>query len=94
MPIADLHVVFVPKIKIVLDTKTEAIENPCRVSSLPYWKTKSISVPDDMLIVHDEQYQTGHFDDYSDECYFRLRHDMNELQKPEILLKAQCAWPN
>lgn len=60
------------------------IENPCRASSLPYWKTKSISVPDDMLIVHDEQYQTGHFDEYNDERYFRLRHDMNELQKPEL----------
>ncbi len=60
------------------------IENPCKSSSLPYWKTKSISVPADMLIVHDEQYKTGNFDEYDDERYFRLQHSMNALLKPEL----------
>ena len=60
------------------------IENPCKSSSLPYWKTKSISFPVDMLIVHDEQYKTGNFDEYNDELYFRLQHSMNALLKPEL----------
>ena len=60
------------------------IQNPCRVSSLPFWKTKNIDVPADMLIVHDEQYQTGCFNEYDDERYFRLRHDMNGLHKPDL----------
>ena len=36
------------------------MKNPCRVSSIPYWKTKTVSVPDGMLIIHDELYN----DDY------------------------------
>ena len=37
-----------------------------------------------MLIIHEEQYQTGRFKTYDDERYFRLRHDLSELQKPEL----------
>ena len=62
----------------------EYIQNPCRASSLPYWKTKTISVPAGMLIAHDEQYQAGNFEEYDDERYFRLRHDMKDLQKPNL----------
>ena len=36
------------------------IKNPCRVSSIPYWKTKTISVPEGMLIIHDEQYNDNY----------------------------------
>jgi len=60
------------------------IENPCRVSFLPYWKTKSISVPADTLIIHEEQYRKGSFDEYDDERYFRLQHNMDGLRKPEL----------
>lgn len=60
------------------------IQNPCRASSLPYWKTKTISVPADMLIVHDEQYQACRFEEYDDERYFRLQHDLKDLQKPNL----------
>ena len=60
------------------------IENPCRAASLPYWKTKNIPVPADMLIIHEEQYQTGRFEAYDDERYFRLRHDLSEPRKPEL----------
>lgn len=60
------------------------IQNPCLMSSLPYWKTRNISVPADILIVHDEQYQTGNYDKYEDERFFRLRHGMSELRKPEL----------
>lgn len=62
----------------------EYIQNPCRVSSLPYWKIKTISVPADILIVHDEQYQANLFEEYDDERYFRLLHDLKDLQKPEL----------
>lgn len=62
----------------------EYIQNLCRASSLSYWKTKTISVPAGMLIVHDEQYQAGNFEEYDDERYFRLRHDMKDLRKPDL----------
>lgn len=60
------------------------IQNPCRMSSLPFWKTKNTPFPADILIIHDEQYQTSKYDKYDDERFFRLRHDMNELRKPEL----------
>lgn len=28
------------------------LENPCRTLSIPYWKYKSISVPDNIEIIH------------------------------------------
>ena len=41
------------------------INNPCRVSSIPYWKTKTISVPDGMLIIHDELYNDNYLNKYN-----------------------------
>ena len=64
--------------------RQDYLQNPCKVSSLPYWKTKNISVPDGMLVLHDEQYRCGGFDEYEDERYFRLLHDLNNLQKPVL----------
>ena len=47
------------------------MKNPCRVSSIPYWKTKTVSVPDGMLIIHDELYNDDYLNKYDDEPYIR-----------------------
>ena len=60
------------------------IKNPCKYSSLPYWKIKTISVPDELLILHDEQFQAGRFDAYLDEQFFRLKHELNNLRRPSL----------
>lgn len=60
------------------------IKDPCRISSLPYWKAKEMSVPEGMLIIHEDQYQDNSFGAYDEECYFRVKHDLKKLQKPKL----------
>lgn len=55
------------------------IKSPCRVSSIPYWKTKSIQIPEQMLIVHDNDFVPDAYLAYEDEIYFRLWHDLQDI---------------
>lgn len=60
--------------------KLKYINNPCRSLSIPYWKQKNICVPDNIKIVHNDDYNAADFDEYIDEQYFRLYHDLQEVQ--------------
>ena len=60
------------------------LNNPCSSSSIPYWKAKNISIPDNMKIVHDGDFSTELLKEYEDETYFRLHHSMKKLTKPEL----------
>ena len=57
------------------------LQNPCSSSSIPYWKAKTISVPDNMKIVHDRAFEEGLLLQYNDEKYFRLFHDLKNIEK-------------
>lgn len=61
-------------------TKKQYLENPCRAASIPYWKAVCISIPDNMKIVHDREFNTELLKRYIDEPYFRLRHCMLEVK--------------
>ena len=65
-------------------TKDYYLENPCRASSIPYWKAKTISVPDSMKILHDEDFTPELLKQYTDEQYFRLIHNLQNLKPAEI----------
>lgn len=65
-------------------TKEQYLENPCRAASVPYWKAVSISIPDNMKIVHNSELNTELLKQYVDEPYFRLQHRMSEV-KPASL---------
>ena len=60
------------------------LQDPCRASSIPLWKAREITVPDHMKILHDARFDPGLLQHYTDEPYFRLLHDMQQL-KPPIL---------
>lgn len=60
----------------------EYLLDPCRASSLPYWKAKSISIPDHMKIVHHENFDPNAWTDFCDDTYFRLRHDLQDMTAP------------
>lgn len=60
------------------------IENPCRASSLPYWKSRTISVPDHMKILHHDDFDPALWQDFADESYFRLLHDLRNLKAPSL----------
>ena len=59
------------------------LQNPCLSLSIPYWKAKNISVPDNMKIVHESGFLAELLKEYEDETYFRLYHSMKKLTKPE-----------
>ena len=59
--------------------KNEYLICPCKVSSIPYWKAKSITVPDGMSIVHQDNFNQIEYQHYIDEPYFRLIHNLQDL---------------
>lgn len=65
-------------------TKEQYKSNPCRSASIPYWKARSISVPDGMLILHNEDYRKENYTQYVDEPYFRLCHNLKGLSAPVL----------
>lgn len=64
--------------------KSDYVENPCRASSIPYWKAKAIVIPNDMRIIHQDDYAQEKFGQYTDQTYFRLIHYLREI--PALIL--------
>lgn len=60
-------------------SKNEYLICPCKVSSIPYWKAKSITVPDDISIVHQDNFYKTEYQHYIDEPFFRLIHSLQDL---------------
>jgi len=60
------------------------LQNPCALFSIPYWKAKQISIPDNMKIVHEKEFSIVLLKDYSDEPYFRMFHSLKELNKVKL----------
>ena len=58
-----------------MDVK-EYLQNPCGTLSIPYWKAKTLAIPDSMRIIHCSNWngQYGNF-----QSFFRIKHDLNDL---------------
>ena len=54
----------------------EYLQDPCGTLSIPYWKAKSIKVPDTVKIIHCRDWR-GQYDDY--QRFFRMKHSLNDL---------------
>lgn len=67
-----------------MERKAQYIENPCRTSSIPYWKTVGISVPENMNILHQDDFQVQLLTEYVDEPYFRLKHNLRDVKPAAI----------
>ena len=65
-------------------TKEQYLVDPCKASSIPYWKAKSITIPDGIKILHQDEYDSTEYQNYIDEPYFRLIHDLKGLSKPVL----------
>lgn len=65
-------------------TKEKYLSEPCKVSSIPYWKTKSITIPAGMKILHQDDFNEPEYRQYTDEPYFRLSHDLKGLSVPVL----------
>lgn len=57
----------------------EYLSDPCGMLSIPYWKSKELQVPPFIRIVHEQDYDAAAFADYTDEPYFRLKHDLQSI---------------
>ena len=64
--------------------KEQYLANPCKATSIPYWKAKAITIPDGMLILHQNDFSESEYQQYIDEPYFRLKHDMKSLSAPAL----------
>ena len=60
------------------------ISDPCRASSLPFWKTETIEIPENMLIVRGDEFDERILAEYDDVPYFKLVHRLKDLTKPRI----------
>lgn len=63
---------------------TNYLKNPCRFSSIPLWKQKAITIPDNIKIVHNDDYQAADFVGYIDRPYFRLFHNLKNLKQTDV----------
>ena len=69
-------------------TNESYLENPCRMSSIPLWKTRVMFLPDSIKIVHDADFDESMLKHYIDEPYFRLKHTLQNLTS--FALPVQC----
>lgn len=65
-------------------TKEEYLASPCKAASIPYWKAKSITIADDMVILHRDEFNRSECQQYFDEPYFRLIHTLQGLSAPTL----------
>lgn len=63
-------------------TKSQYLANPCKAASIPYWKAKSLIIPNGMKILHNDDYNIEASHQYTDETYFRLSHDLKGILEP------------
>ena len=59
-------------------------KDPCRTSSLPYWKTNAVVIPDNMTIIHHRDFIKEKHRNCIDTPYFRLIHHLQDLPAPEL----------
>lgn len=57
--------------------------SPCSASSLPYWKSKAFPVPEDMLVLREDE-AAALPADYDDVPYFKLIADPGSAEKPAL----------
>lgn len=63
---------------------SEYRKDPCGASALPLWKAERIAVPDNMRVVRDDAYDAAQYAAWHDTRYFKLRHDLKNLEKPAL----------
>ena len=75
--------------------KETYLSDPCGASSLAFWKTNSIPIPDDLLILreNDPRLAAARLQ-YADTPYFKLIHPMNHIVRPTLPDGFRFIGPN
>lgn len=66
--------------------KAAYLKDPCGTSSLPYWKSCEVKVPESMRVLREDEFGEKMLDRYRDDPYFKLRHDLSELKRETVPL--------
>ena len=61
----------------------EYLADPCRASSLPYWKAERFPVPQNVIVLRDDEYAAAP-PGGRDERYFKLMHDLKAVPEPRM----------
>ena len=72
-------------------TIKDYLADPCGASSLPYWKTEFVTVPDNIKIVKGEPPLPFRG---KDEAYFKLIHDLKTVREPRLPDGYMITQPN
>ena len=65
--------------------KETYLSDPCRASSLPFWKTNGVTVPGGMLILREDDPRLKELSHtYTDTPYFKLIHPMQRIDRCEL----------
>lgn len=73
-------------------TSEEYLRDPCRASSLPFWKAEQTLLPPHMAVIRDDLFRPERHRG-ADEPYFKLIHrlgDVGEPTLPEPFVLAPC----
>ena len=54
----------------------EYLQNPCGTLSIPYWKAKTLAIPDSVRVIHHSNW-IGQYSDF--QRFFRVKHDLKQL---------------
>ena len=65
--------------------KETYLQNPCGASSLPFWKTNHIQIPDGLLIIREDNLSIPFVERaFSGTPYFKLIHHMEHIEQPAL----------
>lgn len=65
-------------------TIDDYIDNPCYMSSMPYWKYITFEFPPFMKFVHDDNFKEEMLKQYNDEVFFRISHPLVTIPKSNL----------
>ncbi len=71
----------------------EYIKDPCRASSLPFWKTEMLEIPKGLLIIREDCFLAAQIVG-RDEPYFKMIHHLESLPRPTLsalFIPAACS---
>ena len=60
------------------------LEDPCRRASIPYWKTQRVTLPEDMRIVHEEEFRKADYPGWTDTPFFRLHCRLDVVERVAV----------
>ena len=63
-------------------SQTDYLNDPCKTSSLPFWKTNAICLPDNIIVLRDDVFHNYNVINGIDEPYFKLIHRLENNAEP------------